>query len=154
MAAPKTINEYDMALHAHREMGGLAEHLDYSVEGGSYSAVVNAALADYGVAETSGVKGVAAVALMLACTRYALWRQVTSHTNIRFNISSAGDSLSLSQINDHARASMAQAKEERNELRSRLLHEQGGGGVVGSCAVTRADDPYSEIGGGADEFSR
>ena len=64
MAAPKTINEYDMALHAHREMGGFAEHLDYSVEGGSYSAVVNAALADYGVAETSGVKGVAAVALM------------------------------------------------------------------------------------------
>lgn len=152
MPAPTTITESTLWAYAHAELGDLAPQLSFTIEAGSYEPVVNAALADYGAEEPGGITGVSEVALLLACTRYALWRHVTSLTNSRFNISADGASLSLAQINEHARASAKQAKEERDELRSRVSAARGGG-VLQAYDVTRSDDPYAgtEV---SNEFSR
>ncbi len=152
MPAPTTITESALRAYAHAELGDLASQLSFTIEGGSYDPVVNAALADYGVEDPAGITGVSEVALLLACTRYALWRYVTSLTNSRFNLGADGASLSLAQINEHARASAKQAKEERDELRSRVAAASGGG-VLQAYDVTRSDDPYADA-EAIDEFSR
>lgn len=151
MPARTRVTEQELKAYAHVELGELAALLGFTVDGGSYDPVVQDALGTYGVEEVTEVAGVSQVMLLLACTRLALWRRVTSLTNGKFNLADDGSNLSLAQINEHARASAKDATEECAFWQAKVARETGASAVT-LYDVTRPDDPYAEAVDG-NEFS-
>lgn len=151
MPARTAITEQELKEYAHAELGGLAVQLGFTVAGGSYDPLVQDALGINGKEDVSEVSGVAQVMLLLACMRLAMWRRVTALTNGQFNLSDGGSNLSLAQINEHARASMAEAKVEVDVWAAEVAYQEGAGNVE-LYDVVRSDDPYTEADDG-DEFS-
>lgn len=156
MPAPTTQTEAGLATYCHLQMGGFATLLSYTVDGGSYQPVIDAALAEYGVEEITEVSGLYAVRLLHACARLCLWRQVTQVSNVQFGISDAGSTVDLQQLNDHARASCKEAIEDVKRARSDLAYQvalAAGDTVARQYRIHRDEDPYQEDLIDSDELS-
>jgi len=148
MASPTSITESAAKALAHATLGNFAAILEWTIEGDSYDEIVDDAVAEFGEDVITDVAGIKNVQLLKACVRFVLWREVTSATNVQFNLSDSGDSLSLSQLNDHARKSAKEWLSEINRLRIDASLEADGlsaGALVASMTeITRSDDPYEE----------
>ena len=147
MSAPTEFSEADLATYSHVTLGGLADSLSFTVEGGSYDRVIAAALLEYGVETVDEIEGLRQVAHLLACIRYHLWNYVAHVTVGKFDLSDAGSSLSLSQIHTHARACAKDELAEVQRTRSDLEYytgETASGDTVLAIRVydvSRDDDP-------------
>jgi hypothetical protein len=153
MAAKSTYTEAELKAYAETALAGLAATLSLTAINGKLDPVIDEALREYGVSAASEVDGLTEASLLLACVRLALWRHVTNLTNGNFAISDSGTSLSLSAINDQARASARDAQVDVDRLRSKLAGEEAGSGAR-FYSVLRRDDPLTRQHRHDDEFSR
>jgi len=149
MPAITTYTESELKAYLHDCVGGFADFLSFSVGAGSYDRTVNKALSRYGVETIDLVDGVTEAALLEACARYELWTSITNKTNAYFSLSSKGDSLSLGQLNEHARKSATEAWDDvirlRNDLDREGAEADGGSGDMVIYDVSRDDDPYEAL---------
>lgn len=150
MAAATTITESEARTYADATLGTFADFLGWTVALGSYNEIVNDAVGEYGETLITAVSGVKQTQLMKACVRYVLWRTVTQVSNDKFNISQTGTGLSLSQVNDHARASMQFALDEMARLRLDVASDEAdldpGEQAISVTTVIRETTEYPALG--------
>ena len=139
MAVATTHTQVSLEAYAARLLGPLAAVLGIT----SNTDVVNEALLEYGVTDATEISGVAETKLILACVAYRQWEYVTQITNGKFDLTDSGTDLSLSQINEQARASAKYALELVSRYRDELAAaaaEADGVGAIRIYTVTRDDD--------------
>ncbi|MFA6243502.1 MAG: hypothetical protein WC655_21355 [Candidatus Hydrogenedentales bacterium] len=159
MAAKTTYTESELAQYANRALGPLSASVGLVLANGDYAPIVDEALLEYGVVDVSEVSGIAPTKLLLACVRLHLWKHVTNLTNGKFQLGTSGTSLSLHQINDHARESADAAQSDVDRFRADLAYSDSTGATAGTpvaqiYSVRRPDAPFERGRHCRDEFSQ
>lgn len=161
MAVKTEYTEAELAAYADKRLGPLAATLGIVLADGDYDPIVEDAILEYGndAESAADISGLKPVRLLLACVRWKLWQHVTQLTNGKFALSDSGTSLSLNQINQQARETADEARDDVKRCREDLEIElaANGGSAIAFYGVTRSNDPYQgleEAIADGDEFSQ
>ncbi len=136
MAAPSAYTEAELKAYIHTALGAVASSLGWTVNAGSYDEIVNDALLAYGVDDIASVSGRESIAKLRALSRLMAWRAVVSETATDYNFSADGGSYSRAQVNEMARARVADLETETAAYRME--------NAVRTQRVVYANDPYIE----------